>query len=531
MIPSQTASFPRLTNVLVRPREEREKWCENLGFTYHTDHDDRPYWFDDALVLFSRNQIDCLEQTVNELHRLCLDLVDKVISDTETLVRIGVPMFAIPLVRQSWKQRETEKSLYGRFDLMFNGESNPILLEYNADTPTTLVESAVIQREWLKHVFETEEKFKELPRNAVEPSKKNRSINSLVPQCNVLEERLISRWKELGLSTRDAIYFTCMRDTEEDYQTIKFLEICAQKAGFLTRVIFVDEIGYHEESGFFVDSRGYIIRVLWKLYPWEFLFYDSFGPLMVEAALNGRIRVMEPPWKAVLSTKGILPLLYELNPSHPNLCPAAWEPNHPSLSKCTRVISKPIHGREGENMSILASSTGEKSGGGSGGGSGGNGVNEGERSHDRENSPSEDGEAGERVTIYRHSGSYDESMSVFQEALPPVTFQNKRYIVVGGWTVGDECAGISVREDSTPITTNNSFYIPHGILDPEDSEMILSVFEEKIAREVPPPTKEEEEGEGEGEGEEENQGDLSQEEKLVSGETPVTQITNEPSEK
>ena len=42
-------------------------------------------------------------------------------------------------------------SVYGRFDLRYGGEWPPKLLEFNADTPTGLVESAVTQWNW--HLF------------------------------------------------------------------------------------------------------------------------------------------------------------------------------------------------------------------------------------------------------------------------------------------------------------------------------------------------------------------------------------------
>jgi glutathionylspermidine synthase len=36
-----------------------------------------------------------------------------------------------------------------------------------------------------------------------------------------------------------------------------------------------------------------------------------------------------------------------------------------------------------------------------------------------------------------------------------------RYPVIGAWIVGDEPAGIGIREDDTPITRNTSRFIPH----------------------------------------------------------------------
>uniref|UniRef100_A0A7S4NMH4 Glutathionylspermidine synthase pre-ATP-grasp-like domain-containing protein n=1 Tax=Paramoeba aestuarina TaxID=180227 RepID=A0A7S4NMH4_9EUKA len=105
------------------------------------------------------------------------------------------------------------------------------------------------------------------------------------------------------------------------------------------------------------------------------------------------------------------------------IAPSGWSKEGKELIGCERLIAKPIHGREGENMKIL--------------------------------------EKGE--TIFARDGHYQDNKVIYQKALQPVTFHNGRFVVVGGWTVGDECAGISVREDQIPITTNYSFFLPHYV--------------------------------------------------------------------
>ena len=43
-------------------------------------------------------------------------------------------------MKKSWTDKKTD--LMGRFDLAWDGNGPPKLLEYNADTPSVLVESA-----------------------------------------------------------------------------------------------------------------------------------------------------------------------------------------------------------------------------------------------------------------------------------------------------------------------------------------------------------------------------------------------------
>jgi glutathionylspermidine synthase len=37
----------------------------------------------------------------------------------------------------------------------------------------------------------------------------------------------------------------------------------------------------------------------------------------------------------------------------------------------------------------------------------------------------------------------------------------ENYTVIGSWIVGEEPAGIGIREDTSPITKNSSRFVPH----------------------------------------------------------------------
>src|SRR5258707_12126843 len=89
--------------------------------------------------------------------------------------------------------------------------------------------------------------------------------------------------------------------------------------------------------------------IAFKLHPWECMFREQLGP-----SLPGRSsRCTEPPWKAILSSKGILPLLWAMFPRHPNLLPAyfADDPERAALGRS--YVAKPLHSREGANVEIV----------------------------------------------------------------------------------------------------------------------------------------------------------------------------------
>lgn len=89
------------------------------------------------------------------------------------------------------------------------------------------------------------------------------------------------------------------------------------------------------------------IHVLFKLYPWEWLLQEEFATHL----LADKTAFLEPPWKMVLSTKAILPILWEMFPDHPNLLPASFR----RADFSGPCVEKPFHGREGAGIRLLAS--------------------------------------------------------------------------------------------------------------------------------------------------------------------------------
>ena len=128
------------------PRPDWQAQVEALGLDFHTA-DGEPYWWEAACYAFSAAEIDVLEAATETLHRLCLEAVGRMVEHGD-LGRLHIPERVLGLGRASWRRRDPD--LYGRFDLAFDGSGPPKLLEYNADTPTALLEAAVVQWYWLE---------------------------------------------------------------------------------------------------------------------------------------------------------------------------------------------------------------------------------------------------------------------------------------------------------------------------------------------------------------------------------------------
>ncbi|CAN5905538.1 glutathionylspermidine synthase family protein [soil metagenome] len=300
----------------VDPRPNWRQTVESQGFHFHSI-DGLTYWDESACYLFEADEIDLIEEATNQLEAMCLEAVEHVIREDL------FPVFEIPnvfadLVIKSWERGDP--SIYGRFDLSYNGQGPPKLLEYNADTPTALLEAAVIQWFWLQ--------------DRGEPG---------LDQFNSLHERLIEAWEQFRAEGDETVHFLSMSSSVEDFMTVSYLQDTAMQAGLDTRSLDIEQIGWNHRQGQFVDLDEHPMRAIFKLYPWEWMIREPFGIHLPETPM----RWIEPPWKLILSNKAILVILHDLFPDSPYLLRTDFSPIGDTY------VSKPILSREGANITIL----------------------------------------------------------------------------------------------------------------------------------------------------------------------------------
>lgn len=300
------------------PRDGWEKLVESQGLVYHTP-EGVPYWEENAYYQFSSAQIDVIEKATYELDKLCLQAVEHVIRNN-LFPQFQIAGADVGFIVQSWER--DEHTIYGRFDFAYDGVHPPKLLEYNADTPTSLLEASVIQWHWMK----------QMQQEMADP----------LDQFNSIHEKLIDAWRSLKPETQGPVVFTAMPDHVEDFVTVTYLRDTAVQAGLKTAFFPIEQIGWNKAQRTFVCNE---VPATWvfKLYPWEWMLREEFGPMLS----IGRTRWLEPPWKMLLSNKAILPILYELNPDCPYLLRSEREPFGSTF------VKKPILGREGACVTIV----------------------------------------------------------------------------------------------------------------------------------------------------------------------------------
>lgn len=366
------------------PRLNWKEKCEVVGFNFHST--DGLYWNESRCYSFTSNQIDKLSDVTEELHAMAIAATSSIIEKGD-YKKYGIPESFANIIESSWRKKDP--SLYGRMDLSWSGQGEPKLLEYNADTPTSLLEASVVQWDWLV------------------------DYNPGNDQFNSIHEKLIARWQLIG-DPRSIIHLAAQKDVLEDINTTEYLFRVAEEAGLKPEWLFMDDIGWCGKDNRFVDLNNNAITQLFKLYPLEWLLSEEFSININPSTIH----LIEPVWKVITSSKAILVKMWEMFPGHLNLLPSYFEPDRLS----TGYVRKPVFSREGANIQSHI-----------------NGV------------------------ISETSGIYTGPF-VYQEYQQLPKFDD-RYTLIGSWIVGDDAAGIGIREDVTPITRNTSQFIPHYFKD------------------------------------------------------------------
>ena len=309
-------------------------YLESLGFVWHTDTDESSY-ISDELIVISEAEAEAYYEATNTLYDMYVEAAEHVV-ENNLFHEIGIPFNLVDVIKESW-ENDVHWHLYGRFDLAGGIDGKPIkLLEFNADTPTALFETAIIQWAILKQ-------------NGLEESS----------QFNATYEALVDNFKRLvileeDISDFEARYdgwkflFTSIRGNAEEENTVRLLQHIATEAGYETEFAYMDEVDFDDKEGIFFNDENY--ELWFKLIPWEDIALEEsdLAMLLTNIIKNQKAIIFNPAYTLLFQSKGLLKILWDLYPNHPLLLESSFEP-----LKGQKQVKKPIFGREGGNVSIL----------------------------------------------------------------------------------------------------------------------------------------------------------------------------------
>ena len=286
------------------------------------------------------DEAEALYEAANTLYGMFVAAAEHVI-ERQRYLELGIPSNLVPLVEDSWARNDLH--LYGRFDLAGGLDGLPIrLIEFNADTPTALFETSIVQWALLKA-------------NGMDET---RQFNNLHEMLGENFRRLVTRDHPLGEFAEryagEKLLFSSLGGLAEDERTVRYLQRVAHEAGLYTDFCFLHEAGFTADEGVF-NRDGQLADFWFRLYPWEDIAAEELEltRLLAKMARQGRTRILNPAYTLLFQSKGMLALLCELFPDSPYLPRAAFEPL-PGVAQ----VRKKLFGREGANMTLL-SATGE----------------------------------------------------------------------------------------------------------------------------------------------------------------------------
>ena len=364
-------------------RDDWKSRVERQGLVWHADGGEEG-WNEQAAYLLTPAEVKKLCDAAREIAELLQQAVQHV-TEHKLWSLLGLQPHEAELIASSWERREW--SLHGRFDFLFDAHGHPKLLEYNSETALSLVETAVIQKQWLADVMPGHTQF------------------------NQLEETLVKAWRESGIKHVHCAWRPRHAEVEG---TVRYMTQLIRRVGIEATMMALHRIGWNSRLGKFVDYDGTPITHCFKIYPWAWMLHEPFAQRIKESGCA----FIEPLWRLMLGSKGILCVLAELFPDHPAILACHTSPEHLGPA----FVSKPIFGHEGHNVAIHR-----------------NGI------------------VAESL-----SGDYEEDAKVYQAFVESPHFDG-HLPQFGVWMVHDQPVAIGIRETRGTIITGNSAFVPHAI--------------------------------------------------------------------
>ena len=380
------------------------KLLEELGFYWHTDPDQTPYVASEIIDI-TPDEADAYYEAANELYDMFVEAGEYVV-ENELFHELGIPFNLVDAIKMSW-ENDVHWHIYGRFDFAGGIDGKPIkLIEFNADTPTALFETSIIQWAMLKA-------------NGMDETH----------QFNNLYEALVDNFKRLVMLQEDVedfenhyegwkILFSSVKGNEEEESTVKLLQTIANEAGFITEFAYMEDVEFSGEDGVFYNDENY--EYWFKLYPWEDIGIEEaeLARLITQIMENQKAIFLNPAYTLMFQSKAFMKILWDLYPNHPLLLETSFEP-----LQGVPQVEKKIFGREGANTII---------------------VDENEK------------------IIEERDGEYGEFPSIFQEYAQLPTDSNGNSYQAGVFYAYEGC-GLGFRRGSL-ILDNYSKFVGHRVV-------------------------------------------------------------------
>ncbi|NQY20000.1 MAG: glutathionylspermidine synthase family protein [Campylobacteraceae bacterium] len=312
-----------------------KEYLDSIGFSWHTDTDETSY-ISDEIVSISEDEANAYYEATNELYDMFCEAGEHVV-ENNLFHEINIPFNLVDMIKESWEE-EVHWHLYSRFDLAGGLDGKQIkLIEFNADTPTSLFETSIIQWAMLKkNGLDEASQFNNLYESLKDNFKRLITLDSDV-------EKFEEYYKDLGWK----ILFSSISSSSEDENTTKLLQHIADEAGFNTDFEYMENVQFSDEG---IAKEDVNFEFWFKLIPWEDIAIDEneLALILNEIIMNRKGIILNPAYTLMFQSKGFMKILWDLYPNHPLLLETSFDP----LTN-TKQVEKRCFGREGANIAIV----------------------------------------------------------------------------------------------------------------------------------------------------------------------------------
>ncbi|MBF0516949.1 MAG: glutathionylspermidine synthase family protein [Nitrospirae bacterium] len=289
------------------------------------------------IVCITETQGDNYYKAAEELYDMFIHAAEFAI-ENRLYHQLDIDESLIAMIEHTW-QNERHFHLLGRFDFAGGIDGIPIkLIEFNADTPSLIFETAVIQWMSLKHnKLDETMQYNSLYETLRESFVRLKALNpDFEADCRAVPRALLS----------------CLAGFPEDENTTRLIEEAAFEAGFITDFEFVDKVFFSNTGGISLQDgqRHYRYDYWFKNLPYEFISLYEPDPAAIpsDCLINYQAVLTNPPYALVFQSKGLLKILWDMYRGHPLLLETSLAPL-PGKS----YVEKKTLGREGQNVSIF----------------------------------------------------------------------------------------------------------------------------------------------------------------------------------
>lgn len=461
-----------MRRILCPPREDWQAEIAKAGIVFSETvlptGDIRHYWREGAYYEFTDDEVANLKEASAIIFEMLVAAGDHIVNMEPTARtafmrdKMRIPEYAHKAILRTWGDEPACQSVYGRYDFAYMDPFvPPKLYEFNAQTPTCLVEAAWAQYMWLEQTKVGDDQWNALWDTLIEAWKRNLlEIGNKFLRFDGNSDR----------AEKPTIYFAYSNGetSGEDVMNVTYLADACNEAGYNVRVICVEDIKLGFDGRFYVpkaelctsinevipEHEDYAtedlehLDVCFFLYPYEFVWegnqdwakamfadMENVGKFDADGKYVGGTVWFEAPYKMLWSNKAILPVLWDLFKDDPYksqyLIPSWFVGDKPKSVR--DWVEKPIFAREGASIKIYRN---------------------GKLDHET---------AGDY-------GSNDRNDYIVQELWAPPEFEDHNgqqlHTITGVWMIDGEPAGMGLREDDTLVTTNLGYFVPH-IVTPE----------------------------------------------------------------